>query len=285
MRRILALSGAKFLAFIMVMGLMPATGSALTTDLGGTWGTPGNDGPDSAPLKPTASWTCMLTGVSGSFVGNPALGSKPALPASAAVVMKGGFWVMRTRSGVGPGVMAHIMCIPITTGRVEFSWADNLATQGVPATPTRHCFLREVWATSGLTGPKSKLKITRAGSQFDMNGSFVNNFGGDRDFGGATAVCVDIVPTATFGFTWIGPNSGSSTITLRNFFPSGPPVPVAGVGCFLTGIAGRWVNPDPDPLGWNDGAFLTGPVGLPPASVNWRLQASNGREGDVSCLR
>jgi hypothetical protein len=38
-------------------------------------------------------------------------------------------------------------------------------------------------------------------------------------------------------------------------------------------------------LGWNDGAFLTGPVGLPPASVNWRLQASNGREGDVSCLR
>lgn len=288
------------IAFLVVaVALLPPTASALDVVGGTIHSSAGNDGLD-AFLGAASSQTCFLAGVSGSLVGNPTLSGKGLLPASAEVLERDGFWFLRTRTGVGTGVKAHAICIghkPICVNgkcvvpklnRVEFPWQDNITSQGVPATPNRHCFLRRVWATSGLSGDKrngqqTNLTISKHGGEFVMNGSYVENKGGDRDFGGARAVCVDIVPTAKWEFTHIGPPNSTKTITLRNSYPNGAPVPVANIGCFLTGIAGRWINPDPNPL--NDGAFLAGPVFLPPKSTNWQLTASNGRQATVSCLK
>ena len=275
---------------LSVITYRPLATYALSVAGGAGWGTPGNNGP---PLKlgPTNAQTCFLSGVSGDFVGNPALYAQPDifLPASAEVFEQDGFWFLQTRAGVGTGVFAKAICINVTANRVEFPWGDNISSQGVPATPNRHCFLRSVWATSGLSGQvgalQTNLTIRKIGNEFNMNGSFVNHAGGDYNFGGAIAVCVDIVPSGHWGFTFIGPtnatNSATTTVTLRNFFPNGPPVPVAGVGCFLTGIAGRWMNANPDPLGWFDGTWLTGD---PKVSPNWQITVSNGRQANVTCL-
>jgi hypothetical protein len=278
---------------VIAIALLPATASALSVAGGATWGTPGNNGQE-LMLGPTNSQTCILSGVSGDFIGNPTIYGKPGsfLPASAEIIEKGGFWFLRTRAGGGTGVIVYAICINATTNREEFSWSNNISTQGVKAAgfPNRHCFLKGVWATSGLSGQvgalQTNLTIKKVGDEFDMNDSYVQNVGGDTDFGGATAVCVDIVPTAQWGFTFTGPtnaaHSATTTVTLRNSFPNGAPVSVANVGCFLTGIAGRWYNGSPDPLGWKDGAFLTGD---PKVSPNWLMTVSNGRQGLVSCLK
>jgi hypothetical protein len=286
MDRHLVLSWNSLLVAIL-MTLVPATASALPVAGGAKWGTPGNNGQD-LKLGPASSETCFLSGVSGSFVGNPHVSGQPnsLLPASAEVFIANGFWFVRTRAGVGPGVMAHVICIFATANRVEFTWADNLTVSGVPATPNRHCFLRKVWATSGLTGQTNHLTIKKVNGQFTMNGSFVENVGGESGFGGATAVCVDIFPAAKWGFSFTGPtnaaNSATATHTLKNSFPNGTPVPVVDVGCFLTEISGKWVSGSPNPLGWNNGAFL---VGDPNVSQNWQMTVSNGRQGGATCLK
>jgi hypothetical protein len=280
------------IAFIAVaVALLPAPTSALSVAGGGTYGTPGNDGSD-AQYGPVASQTCFLSGVSGNFLGNPGLWGQPSaeLRASVEIVEKNGFWVLRTRAGTGAGVMGYVTCINATAHRVEFDWSNNNTSTGVPATPNRQCFLSAVWATSGLSGKTingvtTNLTIRKSGGQFDMDGSYVENIGGDTGWGGATARCVDIGSTAGWTFTHAGPTNGANTITLRDGFPNGPPISVPNVGCFLTGISGRWISPTPDPLGWTDGAFLSGPSFMPPASPNWQMTASNGRQGTAVCLK
>ena len=261
--------------------------SELSIAGGATWGTTGNNGP-LAQLGPTSSQTCFLSGVSGDFVGNPGLWGQPGsfLPASAEVFPQNGTWFIRTKAGIGPGVLARVTCINVPYNpNLEFSWSDNLTSTGIALAPNRHCFLRSVWATGGLSGSvlgtRTGIQITKRANEFDMNDSAVENIGGDFGYGGGTAVCVDVPTTAAWGFTLTGPSSGSTTITLRNSFPNGTPVPVANVGCFMTGITGRWVSPSPDPQGWNDGAFL---IGDPSVSVNWQMTASNGRTGIASCI-
>lgn len=279
---------------VIAISSLSTPASALSVAGGGAWGTPGNNGKD-AQFGPTGSQTCFLSGVSGNFVGNPALNSQPniGLRASVEVVESNGFWVLRTRAGVGTGVMGYVTCVNATANRVDFSWQDNLTIQGVPATPNRQCFLSSVWATTGLSGQVgalvTNLTIRKTNNTFDLNSSYVQNIGGDFDFGGATARCVDIAPSMEWGFTLFGPtnadNSATATTILRNSFPNGTPVPVADVGCFITAISGRWINPNPDPLGWADGAFLTGPSFHPPASPDWQMTLSNGRSATAACLK
>jgi len=131
----------------------------------------------------------------------------------------------------------------------------------------------------------TKLTIRKTENEFDMNGSYVEHIGGDMEFGGATARCVDIVPTAHWTFTFTGPtsatNSATNTITLRNNFPSGTPVPVANVGCFLTAISGEWIRPTIDPLGWNNGTFL---IGDSKVSPNWQMTVPMGVRARQSAL-
>jgi hypothetical protein len=291
MNRLMVLT-ASTAALLVAIASFPESAFALSVAGGGDWGTPGNNGP-LLKLGPTSTQTCMLRGVSGDFFGNPGLWSNSGafLPASAGVKEIDGFWWIETRAGAGTGVSANVICINATANRVTFSWSNNISSQGVAATPNRHCFLQKVWATSGLSGNVGALRTnltirkvpSGSGFRFDFSDSYVENVGGDTEFGGATAVCVDIVSTAHWDFTFAGPtnaaNSATNTITLRDSFPNGTPVPVSNVVCFLTGIAGKWINPVPDPLGWLDGAILSN------VSPNWRLTVTNGRQATVSCLR
>lgn len=282
-----------FASLVLVIVSLPGIAFALSVAGGAKWGTPGNNG-KVFQLGPTNTQTCALAGVSGNFLGNPYVFSSPGefLPASASVRpdQTGQFWIMETRAGLGAGVAAQALCINTTANRTTFGWSSNVTSAGVEATPNRHCFLSEVWATTGLSGQHNglvtNLTIRKIGNQFDLNSSFVEAIGGDQEFGGATATCVDIVPTQQWGYTFIGPtngaNAGIAVVPLRDSYPNGNPVPVAGVGCFLTGISGRWISPVPDPIGWNDGAVLAADSSSPP---NWQITVTNGRQATVSCLK
>jgi hypothetical protein len=259
------------------------------------WGTPGNNGAD-LPIGSSATQTCFLSGVSGDFEGAPfnAESSSNGLPtgpikASAEVLDMGGSYFVRTRAGTGTGVLARVTCIAATANRTDIFWQDNLNGTSAPANPNTHCFLKKVWATTGLgarfpplPAPRPHIAIEKVGGFFDMNGSGVDTFFGDREYGGATAVCVDFPLTSSpWTFTFNGPSSGSTTTMLRDSFPSGNPVPVANVACGLTGIAGSWINKTNDPQGWDDGAFLTADK----QSASWTMTVSNGRSGSASCFR
>ena len=284
---------AALAAGLVTAVLTPAPASALAVAGGATIRNAGT-GTHQVKLGPVNQQTCFLSGLFGSFVGNPAFFPHPnaTVEARAEVVNIGGFWVLRTKGGVGPGVGASAICIFATANKVELSQTDNLTSDTQPATPNRHCFLSTVWATSGLSGNvpgsgETNLTLTKTSGPnpvFTFAGSSLHNFGGDLGFGGATARCVDYVENGSWNFTLPGPtnaaNSATKTLVLRNSFPNGTPIPVAGVGCFLTAISNRWASPSPDPLGLLDGVFLTGD---PKISKNWELTASNGRQGSVHC--
>jgi hypothetical protein len=275
--------------------IVPTTVSALPIAGGVTVRFDGT-GSHRVKLGPTTQQTCFLSGLSGDFRGNATLYTDPikkAISAVAEVVEEKGFWVLHLDGGTGSGVGASAICIFATANRAETSWADNVTGGSVPGKANRHCFLSAVFATTGfgasVWGAKSPAAISvrepnAKSSDFVLNG-VVHNVAGDQDYGGGAMRCVDFTATSQWGFTLAGPtnavNSATNTITLRDS-PTGPAVPVANVGCFLTGIVGTWASPSPDPLGLVDGVFLTGD---PKVSKNWKLTASNGRTGTVRCFR
>ncbi len=283
--------------FGVILGVLAALttclpASAITVTASGTWGTPGNTGKGLA-LGSDANETCFLSGVSGSLSGSAAYFPKnKGIEAIAQVMDEGGTWVLRTHAGIGAGVKAHATCINATANRATFEFSDNLTGGSVPATPNRHCFLAKVWATSGISGPQwpnksiiPNLTIEKTNGQFDFGDSAVNNINGDLDYGGATARCVDIPPGDNWSFTLIGPGSTShpatQTIALH-VSPGGALVPIKDVACFMTAISGNWISDAPDPLGWDDGVFLTADAAK---FKSWRLTASSGRRGSVACVR
>lgn len=268
------------------------TTHALSMAGGAIWGTPGNNGA-ALMLGNTSQETCFLSGVTGSLVGNPKIpGIQGFLPASAEVFPSGGKWWVRTRAGVGPGVAAHVTCVnvPYPGSSHELNWSDNITSQGLPDAPNRHCFLRKVWATSGLNGAwfnntQTNITLKKSNGWWTFHGSYVSGAGGDSLYGGATALCIDVPTSASWSFTLTGPtnanNSASTTITLKNYYPNGPGVPIANVGCWMTGIRGNWGSGSPNPLGWNNGVHLTRDATVSPY---WQLTATNGRTGHVACI-
>lgn len=270
------------------------TTSEISMAGGATWGTPGNAGA-LLELGFTSQETCFLSGVAGSFVGNPWLWYEKGAsykPAVAEVFPSGGKWWVKTRAGTGPGVLARVVCVNIPYSQThELSWSNNITSSGIAAPAGRHCFLRKVWATSGLSGDTvgstvTNLTIKKRNGYFDMNDSYVENSGGDTEFGGATAVCIDFPATGEWNYTFIGPtnatNSASMTTYLRDYYPDGPLVPITNVLCALTGISGKWVSGSPDPLGWNNGVLLNND---PSSTSYWKVTATNGRVGNVQCIK
>jgi|GEM_PF-2994654 hypothetical protein len=285
--------------------LVPVTASALAIDGGATtsydWhGT----GIRAFKLGPVGQQTCFLSGISGELYGDgrtPTNGSSlsnvHALDASAEIVPQAGFWNLVLKAGTGNGVRATATCISVTANRYSIAWRDNQPPVHIAAAPNRHCFLTGVWATSGFGGPwlgrtedpHISLRQTAPNGPFLLDG-VLTKYWPDLNFGGATVHCVDFVATSHWSFTLRGPSndsySATKTITLRDNFPKGAPVPIGDVGCFLTGIAGVWTSANawhpPYPLGLYDGVFLTRDATVSP---NWTLTASNDREGTVQCFR
>lgn len=243
-------------------------------------------GTTALPLGPLSQQTCFLSGMGGAFVGNPALYGQPGSFKPAEVAVRpnfgSGLWEVITKSGVGAGVQANVVCVnvPYTSSAIhEFSWSDNLSSNGYIGTANTHCFLRDVWATSGLSTWNTNLRPTIAIErtalangkvEFDMNDSFVNNFGGDQDYGGATAVCIDYPATGQWGYTF----NGATSTLLRDSYPNGAPVATANTLCALTGVSGGWVG-----AGYTTGAILDN------QSTNWSITVAAGRTGQVACVR
>lgn len=276
------------------------TSSAISMAGGATW-----NGTSPLTLGNLNQETCFLSGISGSFIGQPYYyfnNGTTFHPAEVKVFpdFASGKWKMVTDWGSGTGVQAGVVCIniPYTSSAVhEFSWGNNVTSTGYIGTASTHCFLRDVWATSGLDGDTfngatlTNLTITRTALAsgavaFDMNSSYVHNLVGDTGWGGATAVCVDYAAIGLWGYRFIGPTNSTSSATstgfLRDFYPNGPAVATANTLCSITGVRGRWINPSPDPIGINDGVVL---INDPAKTSFWEVTTSNGRTADVACVR
>jgi len=248
--------------------------------------------------------TCFLTQISGSFVGQPYYFSDPGFfnPARVRVFpdAASGKWKMVTSWGIGTGVQAGAVCInvPFTSSAVhQFSWSNNLATTGYIGNANTHCFLSELYASSGLDGDTfngttlTNISIARhpqanGSVAFDFGGSYVHNLVGDSGWGGGTATCIDTPVSGHWAYTFGGPTNAAHNATqtdfLRDFYPNGPAVATANTLCAITGVRGRWVNPSPDPLGILDGVRL---INDPAVTSFWQETTSNGRIGNMECIR
>lgn len=266
---------------------------------------PGGAWESSTPLTLGSIYeqTCFLQQITGSFVGQPWVqpnggGFDPA-EVDVFPNISLGAWQVVAKPGSGTGVAAGVICvyIPYMSSQVhEISWANNISTPGYVGTANTHCFLRDVWATTGLDGDTlhntSITNITiqkhpqRSGAVvFDFANSYVHNLL-DSDWGGGTAVCIDFPASGQWDYGFFGPtnavNTAVSTGLLRDSYPTGAPVATANTACGITGVTGRWINGNPDPLGINDGVAL-----INDASITnfWEVSISNGRGAGVECIR
>lgn len=239
-----------------------------------SWGTPGNNGPD-LDMGPSAGRTCFLTGVTGDLEG------KWKGPLAGVWVFKsGGRWKLRTRAGVGTGVMGHAACIPTDYNQHTFSWPGNSEnsnnTKVYPASGPRgltQCFLTSVTGTDGWKSPNSWAGLKK--QDIWENGAMVPKWtlGGnllweqDNTAGGsAGAVCVDMWQIVS-AWSWV-PWSGSPPVT-------GDLGPTNNRVCSIHRLKG---NLAAAPGGWLDGLrmFIQG--------ANWKVVSQSGKGGWGDCF-
>lgn len=261
-----------------------AAASDISMAGGVTW-----SGTNAITLGSIDSQTCFLDGATGAFVGNPDYINQfgTFVPADKAEVRvfpnyTTRMWEAQTSWGTGAGVEEHVVCInvPFTGSSVHtFSWADNITTQGYTGTANTHCFLSDIWATTGLDGTVDNGEVTQiklesfvegSSVEWDMNGSYVHDIDGESSYGGATAICVDEAATGLWGYTFVGPTS----VPLRDSYPSGAEVATANTLCSLTSVIGDW-----------QGAGLSNGVNLSNSGTDWSVVATSGRTAGVACVR
>ncbi len=240
-----------------------------------SWGTPGNSGAD-LDMGSTSGRTCFLTGVTGDLEG------KWKGPSAGVWVFKsGGRWKLRTRAGVGTGVMGHAACIPTDFNQVSLVWPGNSENSNNkkvyplsgPRSGFTQCFLTSVTGTDGWKSPNSwaglkKENIWENGAmtpKWTLSGNLLweqDNTAG----GGASAVCVDIWQTLT-NWSWV-PSSGSPPVT-------GNLGSTTNRVCSIHRLKG---NLAAAPGGWLDGLrmFISG--------GNWQVISQSGKAGWGECL-
>lgn len=240
-----------------------------------SWGTPGNSGPD-LDMGTTSGRTCFLIGVTGDLEGQ----WKGAL-AGVWVLKSGNRWKLRTRAGVGTGVMGHAACIPTDFNQVSLSWPGNsensnnkkIYPQSGPRSGFTQCFLTSVTGTDGWKASSSwaglkKENIWENGAmtpKWTLSGSLL--WEQDNTAGGsASAVCVDIWQSLT-GWSWV-PWSGSPPVT-------GNLGTTTNRVCSIHRLKG---NLAAAPDGWLDGLrmFISG--------GNWNVISQSGKSGWGECL-
>jgi hypothetical protein len=256
--------------------------------------------------------TCFLSGIQGEFSGatgyEGTFGHVPPVLSSTGLVpltsptgspctpgTAGCYWIAQNvNTSQSQGIGLDVACIYEKPTNICYATASSYNGGGNAdgycpsnANGSTRCFLTSV-GTAGVFNSSSDYAriVPPSGSNtFFTLETKMTATGGTNDVDGyANMVCVDVPSIQgawTFGFT--GPSNGndtaSATTLLRNSYPSGAQVPVTNVACGLTGIAGDWMN-NPDPLGWNDGVIANSPTG-----GFWSYTLTNGRTGDISCVK
>jgi hypothetical protein len=242
-----------------------------------------------------ANQTCFMSGLTGEFGGTPGWTNdfgayEPPVYSSAGLTLSNGNWVYKDASGGGTGVGFYFECLQgQTANRCIATASSNSKGQSSPgycnANPngSTRCFLLNI-ASAGVSAPNMNVAISGPTDGFFTINANMEAIGGDNNTQGyASMVCVDISPIkAGWGFgTGVAPtnsqHTASASILLRNSYPSGAQVPVSGVACGLTAVAGDW-SLSPDPLGWGDGVYPVNAGGF------WQYNFTNGRSGSISCV-
>ena len=284
-------------ATLFTMSVAPKEAHAISY---GTGGWDSENGPDWT-IAPTSEQTCFLNSIGGAFGGSPGEYTNPSTQAVDSMVSitpflangqscaddlsaPGCSWVFQDRNGGGPGIGGGVTCLyGQVTNQCVATWLGVNGQEGYcPAKSNTRCFLTAV-VTAGelysglLNGQQASVTISQP-----TNGRIYID-GNDADYGNdnssASMVCVDINDlTGSWGFAATGPASGTTTLQLRNSYPSGALVPTANVACGLTGISGNWMSA-PGSLGWNDGVIASAPKG-----GFWEYDFTNARGGSISCV-
>jgi hypothetical protein len=209
---------------------------------------------------------------------------------SAGLTLVNGNWVYTDVSGGGAGVGFFFECLQGQTTNRCIAQADadsnGFSFPGYcnanPNGSTR-CFLLNI-ASAGVSATDMNVAISGPKNgvfQIDANMKAFHN--DNIAQGHANMVCVDISPiNGSWSFGTVkaptnSQNTASASFLLRNSYPNGPPVPVSGVACGLTGVAGDW-SLSPNPLGWNDGVEPINAGGF------WKYNFTNGRSATISCV-
>lgn len=244
-----------------------------------SWGTPGNSGPD-LDMGPAHNRTCFLQGVTGELEGQ---WNGPSASVTVEIDPSDNHWKLRTRAGVGSGVMGHAACISNTFNRTFIEWhgdsEDNQFSHKAvyppygSRSPFTQCFLTSVTGTDGWKSPDSVVVLQR--QNIWESGGMVPKWtlgGGllweqDNTAGGsAKAVCVDIWQELT-PYTWeTSPGSTGTWDVLGT---------TANRVCSVQFLKGNFAS---DPLGWDDG------VRLAPAWDSWMVYSSSGKKIAGECL-
>ncbi|GEN10063.1 hypothetical protein SAMN05443572_10732 [Myxococcus fulvus] len=240
------------------------------------WGTPGNSGPD-LDLGPSNTQTCFLTGVRGNLKGQSAHPYNPI--SSVGVYEEGGRWKLKTRDGIGTGVVGEATCIANTANRVSMSWSEctsfSCAFPYVPVNTNRRCFITSIWSRAGMTfhyqgDSKPGLLVSKqtiyppnGGASYDawvLKGWSSDDASEPANMGG-TAHCVDFPGGGVADGSW----EGNATVPMCNG--------ASTVG-LLRGVFGDFTG------GYEDGVTLT-----KNDATGWTdLKVTNGKTGYVSCV-
>lgn len=239
-----------------------------------SWGTSGNYG---APLDlgTSTSRTCFLQGVTGELNGQ-----WQGARAESRVYMSGGRWWLRTRAGIGSGVMGHATCINTSANRRFLVWTGDNAEgphnrwlKKNQVNADTQCFLSEVHGTDGWKSSSSFVRVRRQTiygdgapySSWVIGGNLLweqDNTAG----GGATAVCVDVPQQNIGSYSWQSYQSAGATAYVT---------PEAGGVCGIQILSGNFGYA---PLGWWSG------VRLFPSNSWWRVFSAGGKRIAGECL-
>jgi hypothetical protein len=223
-------------------------------------------------LGPTTQQTCWLDGVMGELVG----GSTKATAALASVYPYRGWWYVRTQPASGGNVTAHVKCVNVAWpgSSHEIVWTGGGASPTLPSIAGRHCFLREVWSTSGLGNTligNPQIVVEQSNGQWTFSDSYLG--GGGADAGGGTAVCIDVATAQTWDAYYAGPVD-SYSLPDNNLSHA---IPTQTAACGLRGIGGSWA--------FSGSANLVDDANVLLGEPRWFLDVSSGKGAYVRCVR
>jgi hypothetical protein len=219
-----------------------------------SWSTDTNDEVD---IGSSANRTCFLTGMSGNPQVDVAVRIADFSPYDYLLDVD-----TNENGRFGAGFAA---CINSSAGRTaEKYWvAGQPAVVLAPVAAGRRCFLTGVSPDGGFIADGDSVQVFHDSANWYLGGfqSATHNWVDAR------ARCID-VSVDEGHWEWIAGETGSRKDELA--YNSG------GVNCFLTGLAGRFNQPDA-----TDGAFITYESGL----NQYFMNTKNGKSGWAQCVK
>ncbi|AGC49185.1 hypothetical protein MYSTI_07913 [Myxococcus stipitatus DSM 14675] len=220
------------------------------------WHTSAN-GYVSTSIGTATNRTCFLTGVSGNL--QPPTGSSSW--GSTGTFVFAGEWYIFVNHNFSKMLGSTVECMTTAANRTaEVSWYNGQAAKLLGAvTADRRCFLTMVEGSGAFDSTSEYVRVWNDGLNWYLGGDLAGE-------GGGRALCVD-VPESHGGWQWISAGSGFSKELAYN---------PGGVGCFLSGLGGRF----------NQNSLTDGlSIDYNSGTRTWEMTLSPAKRGWANCVK